>query len=453
MRLKITGGRVYDPASACHGEVRDLFIEGGRLVSRLTIVDRVIDAQGRAVLAGGIDLRGQVATCGLNLLSLWDAKSAPLDLGIDYASLGYTHVHEPFLTPVTAGLVHARLAALPVVDTSASLVINLRDLDLWLRDRDRWPEIVETIRFLQEKTRSLDVRLVEPFVRYRQDFYAHRTFPPEEALEILTRLAVDYGMRFVLEASPEVVHAPFLEPRAFHLAALGQALIEDDAVAAVLRHLEGGVTADCGLACPLQDPGRPPLRVDLGWFQPLNLRPDFPKPQARRILETALSYQGPNLAFSALGPCGVRKYPRLFAWLLDLSARQAEWGRMNGREWSLSEWAWATRTLPARILGLADRGRLSPGARADVAIYELPAAAAGESLPRSLSRVHTLVKGGEVVIDNFQLVKPQAAKAGYFRKTGAQATAMLNDICQYRSFRPENLWVPDELGGSWVGLD
>jgi formylmethanofuran dehydrogenase subunit A len=454
MRLKIAGGRLFDPVSNRRGEVGDLFIAGNRLASRLSVVDRTIDAQGRAVLAGGIDLRSGAAAAGVDVLRLWNGRLTPHETGLAYAFLGYTHVHEPFLTPVTAGSVHRQLAALPVVDVSASLVLNLRDLDIWLKDRERWPEIVETVSFFLEGTRSLDVRLVEPFVRYRQEFYAHRTINPPEALEILTRLAVDHGLKFTLEAAPEVLGSPYLEPRAFHLAGLGQALVDDAALDAALAHLEAGVTADCGLALPDSEADGPPVKVDLGWRQPLNLRPDIPDIQARRALAMALEYQGNNLAFSALGAAGAPgEYPRMFAWLLDRESRAEAWdGEVSPRQWSLWEWAWATRALPARVLGLDGRGHLKPGARADVALYDLPQGAAGPALTEALGRVHTLIKGGEIVIDNYRMIKPDVAKAAYFRRTGARPTALVADICQYRSLRPENLWVPDEMGGPWVGV-
>ncbi|MBW1992194.1 MAG: hypothetical protein JRI59_08780, partial [Deltaproteobacteria bacterium] len=186
MRLKIVGGRLFDPAAGLHGQTGDLCIDGDRLVARLPAADRIIQAQGRAVLAGGIDLRAPVAACGTPLLHLLNGRPTLRQLGLAYAFLGYTHVHEPFLTSVTASLVHRHLAALPVVDTSASLVLNLRDLDLWLKDRERWPEIGETVNFLLEKTRSLEVRLAEPFVRHRQEIYAFRNLSPAETLEILT---------------------------------------------------------------------------------------------------------------------------------------------------------------------------------------------------------------------------------------------------------------------------
>jgi formylmethanofuran dehydrogenase subunit A len=74
-------------------------------------------------------------------------------------------------------------------------------------------------------------------------------------------------------------------------------------------------------------------------------------------------------------------YPDLFALLMDRELR-AQWmaalppaamamttlGSIK-REYTLTEIATMTRTSPARLLGLSDRGRLTPGARADVAVY------------------------------------------------------------------------------------
>lgn len=74
-------------------------------------------------------------------------------------------------------------------------------------------------------------------------------------------------------------------------------------------------------------------------------------------------------------------YPDLIAQLMDKSQRQAiidqlppeamEVSSLAGmsREYSYREIAVMTRQAPARLLGLADRGHLSPGAAADVSIY------------------------------------------------------------------------------------
>ncbi len=457
MRLKIAGGRLYDPTSGWDGEAGDLYVEDGRLVAPLPEVDREIEARGQIVMPAGIELRGQVATYGLNFLRLTSGAPSLRELGESYALLGYTHVHEPFLTGLTAGYVQRQLAGLPVVDTSASLVLNLRELDQWLRSPELLEEMGQTLLHLLDETRALNFRVVEPFVRYRQGFYAHRTIEPEPTLEILAVLARITGAPLSVEASPEVLRARLPEPESFHLAALGPALTADDLVEAALSHLEAGATGDLGLMLPgRQDgPTRLPVRIDLGWFRPLDLNPPVDEAAGRRALDLALCCQGSQAAFSGAGmaQAPVSEYPRVFSWLWDHAARRQDWhDDLGARRYSLSEWVWATRTLPARLLGLADRGRLSPGARADVAIYDVPAYAPPGQWHHYLGRCRTLLKAGEVVVDNFSLVNPEAPRATYYRQTGAAATPMLAEICQFQSLRRENLWVREGLGGPWVGI-
>lgn len=457
MRLKIAGGRLYDPTCGWDGEAGDLYVEDGRLVAPLPEVDREIEARGQIVTPAGIELRGQVATYGLNFLRLTSGAPSLQELGESYALLGYTHVHEPFLTGITAGYVQRQLTGLPVVDTSASLVLNLRHFAQWLRSPESFEEVAQTLLYLLNETRALNFRVVEPFVRYRQDFYAHRTIEPQEILEILARLARITGTPLSVEASPEVLRARLPEPAAFHLAALGPALTADDLVDAALAHLEAGATGDLGLMLPAPQAGptRLPVRIDLGWFRPLDLNPPLDQAAGRRALTLALGCRRPQAAFSGAGlvQAPVSEYPRLFSWLWDHAARRQDWhDDLGARRYSLSEWVWATRSLPARLLGLEDRGRLSPGARADVAIYDLPSGAPPGQWRHYLGRCRTLLKAGEVVVDNYSLVNPETPRATYYRQTGAEATPMLAEICQFQSLRRENLWVREGLGGPWAGV-
>ena len=226
---------------------------------------------------------------------------------------------------------------------------------------------------------------------------------------------------------------------------------------AALAHLEAGATGDLGLMLPGRKDGqtRLPVRIDLGWFRPLDLNPPVDEAAGRRALALALCCQGSQAAFSGAGlaQAPVAEYPRLFSWLWDHAARRQDWhDDLGARRYSLSEWVWATRSLPARLLGLEDRGRLSLGARADVAIYDVPAYAPPGQWHHYLGRCRTLLKAGEVVVDNFSLVNPEAPRATYYRQTGAAATPMLAEICQFQSLRRENLWVREGLGGPWVGV-
>jgi formylmethanofuran dehydrogenase subunit A len=450
MRLKIAGGCVYDPAQGWQGEVRDLFVSEGRMAPSLAQVDRILDAAGKAVLPGGVDLRAPLAGLGQDFLRLRGWVPTPAALGEAYALLGYTHVHEPFLTLATAGYVHRELAALPLVDTSASLVVNLRDLDLYLAAGDRLAEVGQTLRALLTGTRSLNLRVAEPFVRYRQGHYGHRTMKTEKALEVLTELAREEDLPLVLEAGPEVLRAGLPEPRAVHLASLGGALAEDGLVDAALRLLEAGATGDLGLS-PLDRGAGVAVKVDLGWFEPLIYGAPPDKARVRRTLSLALGYAGEGLAFSAAGPVPVvQDYPLLFSWLGDRAARRRALGMDLGpRQYSPTEFVWATRTLPARLLGLPDRGHLRPGARADLGIFDLPEAPEHWG---HLCRCRTLLKAGTAVVEDFQVVQPRAAKATYFRNTEAEPTRLLGEVCQFYSLRPENLRVAEALGGPWVEL-
>jgi len=98
-------------------------------------------------------------------------------------------------------------------------------------------------------------------------------------------------------------------------------------------------------------------------------------------------------------------YPDLFALLMDKDLR-AEWiSRLPPaalpvttlpsltREYSLYEIATMTRVAPARLLGLPDRGRLEPGARADVAIYR-----PGKDLAQMFRAAARVYKDGDLVV-------------------------------------------------------
>ena len=72
---------------------------------------------------------------------------------------------------------------------------------------------------------------------------------------------------------------------------------------AALAHLEAGATGDLGLMLPgrKDGPTRLPVRIDLGWFRPLDLNPALDEAAGRRALTLALCCQGSQAAFSGAG--------------------------------------------------------------------------------------------------------------------------------------------------------
>src|SRR5688572_25034016 len=64
--LRITGGKVYDPANGIDGVVKDICIADGRIVSQLDAGCRSLDASGLVVFPGGVDVHTHVAGAALN---------------------------------------------------------------------------------------------------------------------------------------------------------------------------------------------------------------------------------------------------------------------------------------------------------------------------------------------------------------------------------------------------
>jgi len=117
MKIKIEGGRLYDPRNNLDGKERDIFIEDGIIVDRFSSADKTINASGKTIMAGGIDIHSHIATYGLNLIRGTGRFYSPREIGYIYAKMGYTHVNEPFMTQVTARYVHHELSSIPILDT------------------------------------------------------------------------------------------------------------------------------------------------------------------------------------------------------------------------------------------------------------------------------------------------------------------------------------------------
>ncbi|RVU17827.1 formylmethanofuran dehydrogenase subunit A [Methylobacterium oryzihabitans] len=128
-------------------------------------------------------------------------------------------------------------------------------------------------------------------------------------------------------------------------------------------------------------------------------------------------------------------YPRILHLLMDKEERDRELAahpkvaaERSGlhaieREYTLSEVARLTRSGPAKLLGLADRGHLRPGARADVAVYR-------EDTDRTamFASAHRVFKDGAVIVEDGRVVAWRAgrtlslaldADAGMARRTDA----------------------------------
>jgi formylmethanofuran dehydrogenase subunit A len=142
-QLRLTGGTVHDPANGIDGEVRDVCVENGRIVSSLPEGAPVLDVGGMVVMPGGVDIHSHFASSSCNharrLLPeehAADPAPAPALLentdpgrsgtggtvpttfttGYRYAGLGYTTVFDAAVAPLLARHSHAELDDTPCVD-------------------------------------------------------------------------------------------------------------------------------------------------------------------------------------------------------------------------------------------------------------------------------------------------------------------------------------------------
>ena len=152
-RLRITGGTVFDPGNGVDGVVRDVCIEGDRVVADLPADAPQLDARGMVVMPGGVDIHAHVAGSSVNhgrrLVPeehLADPVPAPrlehaglprsgtggtipstFTTGYRYAGLGYTTVMEAAVAPLMARQAHAELDDTPIIDAGCFVLLGNDD--------------------------------------------------------------------------------------------------------------------------------------------------------------------------------------------------------------------------------------------------------------------------------------------------------------------------------------
>jgi formylmethanofuran dehydrogenase subunit A len=144
--LRITGGKVYDPANGINGEIRDICISDGRIVADVE-GGRTIDATGLVGFPGGVDVHTHVAGAALNFAramipedhrrnapfvrtavcrgGIGGATPTTYVTGYLYAGMGWTTVNEAAVPILSAKHTHEELRDTPIVDkTSCVLMAN-----------------------------------------------------------------------------------------------------------------------------------------------------------------------------------------------------------------------------------------------------------------------------------------------------------------------------------------
>jgi len=229
MLLRLSGGRIYDPAHKVNGEVRDLYVQDDRIVAAPppgTRIDREYDVAGRVVMAGAIDMHTHIGGGKLNIArallpedhrgdpvartqltraSAGHAAPGTLATGYRYAEMGYTACFEPAILPVNARQAHLEMGDTPIVDKGGYVMLGSDDFLLRMmaagEDQKR---INDYVAWTLNATHCIGIKVVNPggisafkFNQRRLDVDQKHPFygvTPRDVLRVLSRAVYELGV-------------------------------------------------------------------------------------------------------------------------------------------------------------------------------------------------------------------------------------------------------------------
>ncbi|HEX3601214.1 MAG TPA: amidohydrolase family protein, partial [Lacipirellulaceae bacterium] len=187
--IKISQGTVYDPANGVDGEVRDLWIAGGKIVAAPADSSqrptREIDARGLIVMPGGVDMHCHIAGPKVNLARKLrrDDKIDPKDVlartektrsgtlgsvpstfatGYKYAGMGYTTAFDAAIPPLGARHAHEEFADTPCVDKGFYVLMGNNHYVMRCVERNEPQKLRAFIAWLLTATKGYAPKLVNP---------------------------------------------------------------------------------------------------------------------------------------------------------------------------------------------------------------------------------------------------------------------------------------------------
>ena len=181
--LRITGGKVYDPANNINGVVKDIAIDDGRIVETVA-GGRTIDATGMIVFPGGVDIHTHVAGAALNFaramtpenqrvaakfvhtperrMGIGGPTPTTYATGYLYAGMGYTTVVEAAVPVLSAKHTHEELRDTPIVDKACCLLMANNEIVMDLLEAGDFERAKQVVAWLISAAKVYGVKAVNP---------------------------------------------------------------------------------------------------------------------------------------------------------------------------------------------------------------------------------------------------------------------------------------------------
>lgn len=229
MLIKLTGGRVYDPAHQIDGKVMDIYVRDGRIIDRPRdneTIDQEYDLRGKVVMAGAIDMHTHIGGGKVNIARLMlpedhrssatshsdacragcgHAAPSTLNTGYRYAEMGYTAGFEPALSPVNARQSHLEMCDIPILDRGGYAMLGSDDYFLrMLAAKKDQNAINDYVAWILHATQAIGIKVVNPgginAFKFNQralnldEQNVHYQVSPREVLQSLTRAVYELGI-------------------------------------------------------------------------------------------------------------------------------------------------------------------------------------------------------------------------------------------------------------------
>ncbi|MDW7990510.1 MAG: amidohydrolase family protein, partial [Archaeoglobaceae archaeon] len=183
--LWIKNGIVVDPKNKIKAEKMDVFVKNGKIVEESKVKKQdctVIDASGKLVVAGGVDMHAHIAGSKINTGRVMRPEemrvvrtiagkfratvgrvllTAPA-IGYEYAKMGYTTSFEAAVPPIVAPHAHEELDSIPIIDKGALPVFGNWHLVFKCIEEKNLEKLKSLIAWAIERSKGFGVKVVNP---------------------------------------------------------------------------------------------------------------------------------------------------------------------------------------------------------------------------------------------------------------------------------------------------
>ena len=181
--LAVVNGLVFDPLNRIDGEKLDIFIRGGKIVESVGKKARIINASGKTVMPGGVDIHSHIAGSKVNSGRLLRPEDHRKDVeprtrhtysgvgysipstrttGYRYTKMGYTTVFEPATPPLKTRHTHEELDATPIIDKGCFPLLGNNWFIMEYLSSGRVKECAAYVAWMLKATKGYAIKIVDP---------------------------------------------------------------------------------------------------------------------------------------------------------------------------------------------------------------------------------------------------------------------------------------------------